>query len=79
MSVRGLQQAFVEYIGRSPAHELHRVRIDHAKRLLVTSATKTEEVAALCGYPNTNSFWVAFRRDTGISPARYRKKFSHLS
>jgi LacI family transcriptional regulator len=79
MSVRGLQQAFVENIGRSPAHELHRVRIDQAKRLLITSTAKTEEVASRCGYPNTNSFWVAFRRDTGISPARYRKKFSHLS
>jgi len=76
MSVRGLQQAFVEHIGRSPAHELHRVRIDHAKQLLISSTARTEAIAALCGYPNTNSFWVAFRRDTGMSPAHYRKELA---
>jgi len=80
LSVRGLQQAFIEHIGRSPRDELHRVRLDRAKQLLVASGHKTETVAAMCGYPNVNSFWVTFRKATGISPAQYRKTFdSHLS
>ncbi|HVM62808.1 MAG TPA: DNA-binding transcriptional regulator [Verrucomicrobiae bacterium] len=78
MSVRGLQQAYVEHIRRSPGQELHRVRIDHARQLLVSSGEKTDTVAALCGYTSTNSFWVAFRRATGMSPAQYRAKFSQL-
>ncbi len=74
MSVRGLEQAFVERIGRSPAQELHRVRIERAKQLLASAHPgKTEAIAAQCGYSNPNSFWVAFRRATGMSPARYRE------
>ena len=76
MSLRGFHQAFVEHLGRAPGHELHRVRIEHAKELLTSSTRKTETVAALCGYQSVNSFWVAFRKATGISPAQYRKKFS---
>jgi AraC-like DNA-binding protein len=30
----------------------------------------------MCGYQSINSFWVAFRKTAGISPAQYRKKFS---
>jgi LacI family transcriptional regulator len=75
MSLRGLQQAFIHHIGRPPGHELHRVRLDHAKQLLISSTHKTETVASMCGYTSFNSFWVAFRRGTGISPARFRKNF----
>ena len=77
MSPRGLHQAYVDHVGRSPGHELHRVRIEHAKHLLTSSTKKTETVAGMCGYLNVNSFWVAFRKATDLSPTQYRKKFSH--
>jgi LacI family transcriptional regulator len=77
MSLRGFHQAFLENIGRSPGTELHRVRIEHAKQLLTSSTEKTETIAAMCGYENINSFWVAFRKDTGLSPKQYRQQFSH--
>ena len=76
MSVRGFHEAFVEQVGRPPGHELHRVRIDRAKVLLASSAEKTQIVAAKCGYQNINSFWVAFRKATGMTPKQYRQKFS---
>jgi LacI family transcriptional regulator len=75
MSVRGFHEAFVEHVGRPPGHELHRVRIDRAKVLLASSAEKTQIVAAKCGYQNINSFWVAFRKATGLTPKQYRQKF----
>jgi len=78
MSLRGFQQAFAKHIGRSPRDELHRARIDHAKRLLTLTSKKTETVAAESGYPNINSFWVSFRNSTGIPPAQYRRNFGHL-
>lgn len=78
ISLRGFQEAFMEHIGRPPRDELHRIRIDHAKQQLTMTAKKTEVVAAECGYPNINSFWVSFRKTTGIPPAQYRKKFGHL-
>lgn len=76
MSRRGYHQAFMEHIGRPPGSEMHRVRIERAKRLLVSSSEKTDIIADLCGYPNVNSFWVAFKHATGMSPKRYRKEFS---
>jgi LacI family transcriptional regulator len=73
MSRRGFHQAFVEHIGRPPGHELHRIRIERAKALLALSDHKTETVAEMCGYGNSNSFWVAFRQATGVSPKKYRE------
>ncbi|HUJ10340.1 MAG TPA: DNA-binding transcriptional regulator [Verrucomicrobiae bacterium] len=79
MSLRGFHQTFVQQVGRSPGHELHRVRIDRAKQLLTTSAEKTQLVAASCGYQNVNSFWVAFRKATGLTPQQYRQRFGQRS
>lgn len=76
MSVSGLHHAFVEHLGRPPGSELCRVRIECAKKLLVESKLKLEEIARKSGYPNANSFWVAFRRSTGTSPKKYQKQFS---
>jgi LacI family transcriptional regulator len=77
MSVRGFQKAFTEHLGRSPGHEVHRIRMARAKQLLTSSDKKTESIATACGYPNINSFWVSFRKTTGMTPAGYRNKFSH--
>jgi LacI family transcriptional regulator len=74
MSVRSFHQAFVNHLGRSPGNELHRIRIERAKRLLVDSGEKMDVIAEMCGYQNGNSFWVAFKQSTGMSPKQYRGK-----
>ena len=75
MSIRGFHQAFLEHIGWPPGHELHRIRIEHAKQLLASSSEKAQAIAAMCGYRNVNTFLIAFRKDTGISPRQYRRQF----
>jgi LacI family transcriptional regulator len=75
MSRSGLHQVFVEQIGRPPGTELHRVRIENAKKLLSQSKMKLEEIAEMCGYQSANSFWVAFKQSTGVSPKQYQKQF----
>ena len=72
MSRRGLHKAFIEHLGRTPGEELHRVRIDRAKRLLVESNQKMEVLANMCGYQSANSFCVAFKQSAGVSPKQYR-------
>jgi LacI family transcriptional regulator len=74
MSVRNFHQAFVDNLGRSPGSELHRIRIERAKKLLSDSDEKMDSIAELCGYESGNSFWVAFKRSTGISPKEYQKQ-----
>src|SRR5215469_16761475 len=74
MSVRNFHQVFVDNLGRSPGSELFRIRIDHAKRLLQESSDKIEVIAELSGYNNNNSFEIAFKRSTGMTPKQYRSQ-----
>lgn len=74
MSRRGFHQAFLEHIGRPPGHELQRVRIDRAKKLLAWSDQKLTAISELCGYQSANSFWFAFKQAVGMSPQEYRRK-----
>ncbi|MCB1226344.1 MAG: DNA-binding transcriptional regulator [Verrucomicrobiales bacterium] len=73
MSMRGLHQAFEDHLGTTPAARLRRLRMELAKQLLAGSTEKIEIVAGRCGYPSLNSFFIAFRRETGQTPASYRK------
>lgn len=75
MSKRGLEKAFNTHLQRSPAAELRRIRIDHAKRMLTETDTKIEAIARDCGYCNGSNLSLAFRRDTKLSPREYRMKF----
>ncbi|MDE3097889.1 MAG: XylR family transcriptional regulator [Verrucomicrobiota bacterium] len=72
MSRRGLHKAFLENVGRTPGQELQRVRIERAKRLLAESDHKIEVLATLCGYQSANSFCVAFKQATGLSPKQFQ-------
>lgn len=75
MSKRGLEKAFRSHLRRSPASELRRIRIDHAKRLLTETDLKIDAVARDCGYCNSSNLSLAFRRDSRLSPRAYRRKF----
>jgi transcriptional regulator GlxA family with amidase domain len=72
MSRRGWHKAFQKHTGQSPGHELRRLRIEHAKDLLDNSDHNLASIAPMCGFRSVNSFWVAFRQVTGISPGKYR-------
>jgi LacI family transcriptional regulator len=72
MSRRSLHTAFLRYLGRTPGQELHRVRIERAKRLLGQRGQKIETIGKDCGYQRPNSFSVAFKQATGMSPKQYR-------
>jgi AraC-like DNA-binding protein len=75
MSHSGLYKAFLGQIGCAPGNELHRVRIETAKKRLLQSKKKLEEIAEMSGYQSVNSFWIAFRKLTGLSPRQYQKQF----
>jgi LacI family transcriptional regulator len=76
LSKRGLEKAFEKHLGRTPANELRRVRLDEAKRLLTETDEKIDFIALSCGYSNSSNLSCAFRRDTQMSPRAYRIQFS---
>jgi len=74
MSRRGLHQAFIDQMGRTPGGHLRAARIDMARKLLAETDTKVEVVARRSGYPSLNTFFVAFKKACGRTPAEYRRE-----
>lgn len=73
MSRRGLHQAFCEHVGCTPGDKIRTVRLDLAKRLLADTEDKIESIAQQSGYPNINTFFIAFRKAEKTTPAEFRK------
>lgn len=72
MSRRTLERLFQEQLGRSPAEEIRRVRLDRAKHLLATTDLPVPKVAAACGFRTGHYLATVFRQETGITPLKYR-------
>lgn len=64
---------FTERVGTTPHEYLVRLRIETARRLLLTSDLSIGEVASASGYRNVSHFGVAFGKRVGMSPTRYRR------
>ncbi|WP_176985178.1 AraC family transcriptional regulator [Asanoa ishikariensis] len=62
---------FRDTVGDSPARYLARIRMEHAKRLLVERGS-VAEVAVRLGYGSEAAFSRAFRRHAGVPPTQWR-------
>ncbi len=58
---------------------LRRVRVEHAKALLITTDLPVTRIAEEVGYNTISSFNLAFKSETGVSPRAFRKKQEELS
>ena len=74
-SRRTLTRQFQRVRGRSVTDELTRIRIGRVKRLLVESDLLIKEIAASSGYSSVNRLCECFRREEGITPQEFRKKY----
>lgn len=79
ISRRSLEIQFQHYLGRSPAEEIRRVRLEKGKDLLARSDFSIGEIAVACGFANTTRFGVAFRKRYGQTPLAYRKQLARSS
>lgn len=71
-----LRHLFVEYTNESPIRHIIRMRIDKAKDLLGRTSLTVSEVAARCGFENVYYFSRLFRKETSMSPVRYRRSIA---
>ncbi len=74
MSRSGFYKAFCRHLGRTPAEELRRIRLEKTKQRLRETDDKISEVAFACGWGSANSLCIAFKRETGQSPMDYRRQ-----
>lgn len=75
LSRRMLEIRFREELGRSPASEIRRVRLDRAKRLLMETDLTLPRVAEACGFAEPSSLARTFRKVFGMSPTSYRHQY----
>lgn len=73
MSRRVLEQQCRAILGRSPAEEIRRHRMEHAKQLLTSTLLPMPTVAKQSGFRDADAFGRRFRREVGISPSAFRK------
>lgn len=74
MSVRSFHRAFGENFGVSPGKYIQLKRIERAKQLLADERLAIEAVADRCGFSQTAFFRTIFARETGLTPAQFRKR-----
>ena len=70
---RTLERNFREFTGRTISHEISRMRIERAKRLMTESDHSFKELAAELGYRNSDHFYKSFLRAEGQTPSSFRK------
>jgi AraC-like DNA-binding protein len=69
-----LAHTFKDEAGISPIQYLITYRIEVAKTLLLSTNSPISEIASKVGYPNPNYFNLLFKKFTGYSPGKFRKK-----
>lgn len=79
LSRSSLDRRMKAVIGRTPADEITRVRIAHAKRLLRETEMTLAEVASASGYEYLSHFSHAFRQATGVPPMQFRRQERRFS
>lgn len=75
-SRRVLEMAFRKYLDSGVYQEILRVRIQHAKRLLVRTQLPMPEITDACGFGYPSQFSSLFKRHVGMAPSAYRKRNS---
>ncbi|WP_406415577.1 helix-turn-helix transcriptional regulator [Streptomyces sp. NBC_00842] len=66
-------RVFSRVTGVTPGRFLSAVRLQEAKRLLLSTSLNVADVSARVGYSSTGSFTRRFTESVGLSPTQYRK------
>lgn len=72
MARRSLERRFQELLGRSPAEEIRRVKIDRVRHLLSTTRMSIPDIAEACGFKYVEHMIPVFKKHHGNTPSRYR-------
>jgi LacI family transcriptional regulator len=73
LSRRVMESRYRKSTGRTPHQDLVRFRIDRVKQLLAETDHSLERIATLAGFEHPEYMSVAFKRETGITPGKFRQ------
>ncbi|WP_105618724.1 AraC family transcriptional regulator [Vallitalea okinawensis] len=52
---------------------INRIRINHAKELLLGTSYSVDQIALMCGYDSSSYFFTLFKKHQGYTPGAFRK------
>ena len=73
MSAADFSNLFFRVVRLRPSEYLKRGQIERSKRLLLKTDARMNQIAYKCGFGTRRSFFRAFKRATGVTPARWRR------
>jgi len=68
-----LEEKFRKFFGRTPQSEIRRIQLARVRQLLQDTDLAIDSIAELCGFKHPEYLIVFFKRETGVSPGRYRR------
>ncbi len=75
VSRRHLEVRFRKEVGRTILSEIQRTRLEHAKRILQETDLAIDKVAEASGYSSSSYMIQVFRKQFGMTPARFRAQY----
>lgn len=78
LAPRTFARRFRAATGYLPMEYVHALRIEEAKQIIETEEGDTEDAGWRVGYEDPTFFRRLFKRQVGLTPAAYRRKFSGL-
>lgn len=70
-----ISQLFKNEVGVNFLAYLTNIRMEHAKKLLLSTALPVAEISERSGYGDYRVFTKAFKKSEGITPSQYRRNF----
>jgi LacI family transcriptional regulator len=74
LSRRALEHRFRRRLGRTPKQEMQRLRLERAKSLLASTELPLARISDRLGFHQPAYLSAVFRKETGLTPAAYRKR-----
>ena len=75
ISRRSIERKFRSLLGRTLLEEIHRVRLEHVKRLLSETDRTIADIAVQTGFGSPERLTIVFRGALGVVPSLYRARF----
>jgi LacI family transcriptional regulator len=75
ISRRHLERMFKQEIGCSINDEIRRIRVEQIVNMLIDTNESISQIASILGYASIKHIARYFRREKGMSPLAYRKKY----